>query len=215
MAKKEVPKKELGIKDVLKKTWNFIWNDNSIWSWLVALVLAFIIVKFIFFPLISFILGTPLPLVVIESGSMHHQDGSLFRAITGIGITSSDSVESWYSKNGNWYSNRNITSKDFASWRYDWGMDKGDIVVVYGKKSKNIKLGDVIIFNAEQKYPIIHRVVKIEERNGKFYFATKGDNNADQLPIEKDISEDAILGVALMRIPKIGWIKLLFAGIIG
>jgi len=56
----------------LRGIWNFLWNDNSLLSWIISLVIAFIIIKFIFFPILSLIFGSLMPLVVVESGSMHH-----------------------------------------------------------------------------------------------------------------------------------------------
>ena len=203
----------MSINKPAKKVWNFLWNDDSVWSWIISLVLAFVIIKFIFFPLISLTLATPLPLVVIESGSMHHQDSSLFRTITGIGITSRDSAVSWFDENQNWYLSNNITKEEFLSWRYGWGMDKGDIIVVKGTQPDKLKLGDVIIFNAGQTNPIIHRIVNIKDTNGALHFSTKGDNNPGQLSFEKDISGSQIVGKAVLRIPKVGWVKLFFVSI--
>ena len=60
-----MPFKEL--KQETKKAWNWIWNSDSIWSWIVALIVIFIIIKFIFFPTLSLIFGTSLPLAGVES----------------------------------------------------------------------------------------------------------------------------------------------------
>ena len=56
----------------LKKTWNFLWKSDSVWSWLVSFVLAFIIVKFLIYPGLGLILGTGFPIVAVVSGSMEH-----------------------------------------------------------------------------------------------------------------------------------------------
>jgi hypothetical protein len=40
--------------------------------------------------------------------------------------------------------------------------------------------------------------------------STKGDNNAGQLAVEKEISKEKIVGKAIFRIPKAGWAKLFF-----
>ena len=73
---------------------------------------------------------------------------------------------------------------------------------------------NVVIFNAGQTYPIIHRVISIEETpNGKVY-QTKGDNNQVQLYFERDVSENVVIGKALFRIPKLGWLKLAFVELI-
>ena len=200
-------------KSAGKKLWYFLWEDNSVWSWVVSLILAFIIVKFLFFPLLSFGLNNSLPLVVIESGSMHHE-GSWFKDLTGVAITSGDRLEGWWDAgNGEWYEERNIILPEAEDWRFSWGMDKGDIVVVYGEDTDDLEVGDVVIFNAGQANPIIHRIVDIREENGTRIFSTKGDNNTGQLTFEKNIGENQIIGKAVLRVNKVGWVKLIFVEI--
>jgi|SRR3989344_6769290 len=199
-------------QSLARKIWNFLWNDNSIWSWIISLILAFVIVKFLLFPGLSLVLSTPLPLVVIESGSMHHS-GSLIKGLTGFAVSEEDSVQVWYN-NSVWYKEHDISSEETEKWRFNTGLDKGDIIVVKGKKSSDLKIGDVIIFNAGQQNPIIHRIVGIQQDKNSIHFSTKGDNNAGQLTFETNIPADAVLGKASVRIPKIGWIKLVFVEII-
>lgn len=188
------------LKEAIKKIWNFLWKSNSVWSWLVDLILVFIIVKFIFFPFFSLILVTPLPFVIIESDSMHH----------------TSDFDSWYTEFGSWYENNGITKQEMLGWPYQNGLDKGDIIVVQGKNPQEYNPGDVIIFNTKvQKTPIIHRVVEITEEQEQFMFSTKGDNNQGQLiflglNIEKEINKENVLGRAAFRIPYLGWIKLAF-----
>ena len=81
-------------------------------------------------------------------------------------------------------------------------VEKGDIILVLGKN--NYKLGDIIIFNAPTKHPLIHRIVSLEP------ISTKGDHNTNQLSIEQDIQQEAIIGKATLKIPLLGWIKLIF-----
>jgi len=59
-------------ESIFRKFWNWLWNSNSILSWVVSFLLAFLIVRFIFYPVIGLLLGSSIPLVVIESGSMEH-----------------------------------------------------------------------------------------------------------------------------------------------
>jgi len=189
------------LKKTIKKIWNFLWNDDSIWSWIISLLLAFIIVKFIFFPFLSLILGTSMPLVVVESGSMHH-----IGSFTGNVIGLEKNFNLWWQERGEWYRKKNITKEQAEKWPLKTGLEIGDVVIVYNKK--NLKIGDIIIFEASQRHPVIHRIIEIKEtENGRVY-ATKGDNNLGQLPEEKTIPEDAIIGKAVFRIPKIGWVKL-------
>lgn len=184
----------------LKQFWNWLWNSDSIWSWIVSLALAFIIVKFIFFPLLSFSLGTSLPLVVVESSSMEHPQATFIGNIIGT----DNSFEAWWKEQSSWYESRGITEQQAQTWDLKTGFDKGDIMLVYGRG--NIETGDVIIFEANTKHPIIHRIISVTGNT----IQTKGDNNAAQLDIEKNISESAIVGKAVVRIPKLGWLKLIF-----
>jgi len=197
----------MNIKQIWKKIWKFLWKDDSIWSWLVSLVLAFIIVKFIFFPLLSLIFATTLPLVVVESGSMHHPGTFIGNA---IGLQ--DNFELWWSEKGNWYQEKGINKTEAENWPLRTGLEIGDIVVVsgYGKP----EIGDIIIFNANQQHPIIHRIIEIKKINNEIFYSTKGDNNDGQLVSEKEISENTLIGKALFKIPKLGWVKLAFVKLI-
>ena len=82
-------------------------------------------------------------------------------------------------------------------------------MVVVGKEAKDINTGSVLIFQSNSNYPIIHRVVKTWDVDGSYYFKTKGDYNPDSYPQlgEDMISEDRIVGVAVLRVPYLGWIK--------
>jgi signal peptidase I len=173
-------------KNKLSRFWRFLKQDT--WqAWIVSLILAFIFIKFIFFPFLSFLLGTNLPLVVVESCSMYH--GTDF--------------DSWFGSNGGWYEEkRGISKEEFEDFKFKNGLNKGDIVLIYGKG--NYKIGDVIVFESSYRHPLIHRIVREDE------YATKGDNNANQLPAELNISPDAIVGKSVAKIPGLGWIKLIF-----
>lgn len=195
-------------KETLKSIWNFLWNDNSLLSWIVSLALAFVIVKFVFFPLLSLIFASSMPLVVVESSSMHHPGTFIGNA---IGLQ--DSFESWWSQAQSWYESRNINESQAESWPLRTGLEIGDIVLVSGHG--DLEIGDIIVFNANQAHPIIHRIVNITEIQGVKYYSTKGDNNSGQLPAEMSIPESAVIGKALMKVPKLGWIKLVFVKTLG
>ncbi len=180
--------------------WDWLWHSDSILSWVVALALAFVTVKFIFFPLLSLSLGTQLPLVVVESSSMEHPG-----SFVGNVIGTENNIEVWWEQQGYWYEGRDISISNAKDWPLRTGFDKGDIMLVWGRFEPEI--GDVIIFNANTQHPIIHRIVNIKDDGT---IETKGDNNNAQLPMEKNIQEDAIIGKAVFRIPKLGWLKLVF-----
>lgn len=171
--------------EYMKRFWNFL-NEDSWQSWIVSLILAFVIIKFIFFPFMSFVTGTSLPLVVVESCSMYHES----------------SFDEWWIKNSPWYARRDINRTDFDDFPFRNGLNKGDIVLVYGRG--NYSLGDVIIFASDFQHPLIHRIVSEDP------LGTKGDHNTAQLPQENSIQSEAVLGKAVARVPLLGWIKLIF-----
>jgi len=177
------------VKKYWKRIWDFLRADS--WaSFAVTLVLAFIIIKFIFFPGLSLITGTSLPVVIVESCSMYHQESGFENTFT-----------------SQIYYNNGISISDTSNWDFQNGFSKGDVMFVV--RPENIKVGDIIIFNGGTVHPIIHRVVSIE---GDVY-STKGDNyktNSMQLPMEKKIKKDQIIGKVLFRVPFVGWAKLIF-----
>ena len=51
--------------NILKKTWHFIWEDDSLLSWIVNIVLAIVLIKFIIYPGLGLVLGTGFPVVAV------------------------------------------------------------------------------------------------------------------------------------------------------
>jgi len=189
-------------KAILKKTWWFIWEDNSIWSWLVNIILAFVLIKFIVYPGLGFLLGTSYPIVAVVSSSMEH-DGNF---------------NNWWTSQEKWYLEHDISKNQFANFGFKNGFNKGDIMVLYGKKPDKIEIGGVIVFKSKRPDPIIHRVVKKWELDGEYYFQTKGDHNVDSIRStsldETNINEEQYLGKAVIRIPLLGYIKIWFVELI-
>jgi hypothetical protein len=181
-------------KEAVKKSWDFLQEDS--WqSWIVSLVLIIVIIKFVFFPVLSLLTGTSLPLVVVESCSMYHESG----------------FDSWWSQNAAWYESRNITKADFEEFTLHNGLNKGDILIVTGEKRP--KLGDIIIYDAGSNHPLIHRIISLDP------IQTKGDHNIAQLvpgnnPYgidETKVKESTIIGKASFKVfPLLGWIKLIW-----
>lgn len=191
----------MGLKSALKKTWHFIWNDNSIWSWLVNIVLAFIIIKFVVYPGLGLLLGTSHPIVAVVSGSMEHPEPSFDE--WWARECPDGSQEDLYSKYG-------IDKEAFGKFSYESGLDKGDIVILRSPKSANV--GDIIVFSTSGRpEPIIHRAVQVKEaEDDSISFKTKGDNNCGSADFEQSIPEKELIGRALFRIPLLGWIKIGF-----
>jgi signal peptidase I len=175
--------------EFLKKVWNFL-REDSWQSLMVVLLIALVVIKFFFFPLLSALTGTVLPLVIVESCSMYHHENGFEKTFT----------SSIYEENG-------ISIEDTVGWDFQNGFSKGDVIFVVG--AKDLEVGDVIIFEGGRQYPLIHRIVSVNDG----VYSTKGDNyktNNGQLESEKAIGEDQLIGKALFRVPAIGWAKLIF-----
>jgi hypothetical protein len=171
------------------RCFNVFFKDDNWISLMGVVFLAINSIVLIFFPIVSLLTGTALPLVIVESCSMHHQEEGFARI---------------FNRN-NIYEEQGISLDDTKTWVFQNGFNKGDIIFVW--RPKNIEVGDVIIFNAGQQfpYPIIHRVIRAGDTYG-----TVGDNNMAQHPTEREIEKEQIIGKALFRIPHVGWVKLIF-----
>ena|SRR3989338_1072406 len=183
----------------LKKLWYFLWEENSVWSWIANIALAFILIKFVVYPGIGLILGTNYPIVAVVSGSMEH--GTDF--------------DEWFELQQALYSEYGIEKSNFSHYRFKNGFNKGDIIILHGVKPQNVKVGDVIVFKSSRPDPIIHRVVEINEDNSNFYYHTKGDNNRGSLADEVRIPEPNVIGKAYYKVPWLGWIKIGFTNLLG
>ena len=80
-------------------------------------------------------------------------------------------------------------------------IKNGSLVIV--KKTSTYKTNDLVTFkNIERKGTVTHRIVKIEQSQGKYLIFTKGDSNAniDQIAIKP---ED-IIGKVVFILPLAG-----------
>jgi len=195
------------VKKFIKKSWDFIWNSNSWQSWVVNVILAFILIKFIVYPGIGMIFGTGLPVVAVISESMEHPLGADW-------MTSRAYCENGPCSQEAWYINRGISYADFQEFPFKNGFNKGDIMIIVGKYPSRIVVGDVIVFSSGKNYPIIHRVVAKKRVRQEYIFETKGDNNPSQITDsyldETNVPQGDILGVASVKIPYLGFIKIWF-----
>jgi signal peptidase I len=190
----------------LKKLWHFIWEDDSAASWIVNILLAFVLIKFIVYPVLGFLLQTSFPIVAVVSSSMEH---------TG-------NFEEWWSSNaicasqqcsqGEFYSIYGITKDDFKKFKFKNGFNKGDIMVLYGSGSGDLKVGDVLVFKASRPDPIIHRIIKKTNTVDGYVFQTKGDHNSRSIAAsdlnEMSIYDNQLVGKAVFRLPYLGYVKI-------
>lgn len=218
MAKKE---RNTGKKrNTWEEIWHFIWYSNSPWSWLVNIILAFLLIKFLIYPALGAAFGTNLPIVAVISSSMEHPEGENWfftdPAICKIG----GCVQM------EWYMEHNITEKDFDKFRFSNGFNTGDLMIIASSDFENTNIGDVIVFYRSAadrtSIPIIHRVVEKGNKEGVEFYKTKGDNNygfgkpSSNFPDldEEYVVADSVAGKAVARIPWLGWVKIGFTNLI-
>src|SRR3989338_11330787 len=213
------------ITHVLKKFWHFVWEEDSLASWIVNVILAFLIIRFLIYPGLSVAFGTELPIVAVVSGSMEHdivQDGILRNRLCGKEFPEEKDLDfnEYWETCGSWYEQGyNFSKENFSKFPFKDGFNKGDIMLLKsGNKPESVKAGDVIVFQSiHNTPPIIHRVVEIhkqeinrESEKYEYSFTTKGDHNEKTY---KEIGEDSIdesryIGKAFLRVPYLGWIKI-------
>lgn len=184
-----------------KKIWYFIWHDDSLLSWVVNILLAFILVKFIVYPGFGLVFQTTHPVVAVVSSSMEHKEN----------------FDNWWQNSESCYLGYNIKKEDFKVYEMKNGFNKGDIIFLKGDDKFN--KGNIIVFRGNSDNPIIHRVVKIYNYDNMIYYQTKGDNyktNCKSYPQlgEDKIKEENIIGKAFFRLPYLGWVKIGFTELI-
>jgi signal peptidase I len=187
------------LKRAWEKFWFLLWKDNSVKGWIFSLLFLFIFIKFIFFPLLSLATGTSLPLAIVESCSMYHKS-NLFQ-----------SYDAWWQDHEDNYDKFNIDKEEFDNFIFTNGFNKGDILFIVGANPDKLKTGDIIIFNAQQRNPVIHRIIDIETTASGKVFTTMGDNVGLVQFFEEEIRENDLVGKAVFKIaPYVGWGKLIF-----
>jgi len=189
----------MSFKKSMRAIWHFLWEEDSVASWIANVVLAFVLIKFIVYPGIGFAFGTSHPIVAVVSGSMEHN-----------GL----SFDTWWDGNSclggarpgsqaELYKQYEITGEAFDDYRFSNGFNTGDLMVIVGEPAPS--QGDVIVFFNPSGEPIIHRVVNTDGR-----IQTKGDNNCASLGFELNVPQGRIIGRAILRIPYLGWVKIAF-----
>jgi hypothetical protein len=187
-----------------KKVWHFIWHEESIWSWIVNVVLAFVLIKFIVYPALGFALGTTHPVVAVVSSSMEHR-GTL-DAWWGEPRCCRTSCLERFSQS-EVYGKFGIDRAAFGAYPFRNGFNKGDLMVLASPKA--LKEGDIAVFATSMRGdPVIHRVIDVQARDGRTILTTKGDFNCDLHAFEREVPQEAVVGRAVLRIPLLGWIKI-------
>ncbi|MBW2997443.1 signal peptidase I [Candidatus Woesearchaeota archaeon] len=192
------------IKRGWKKVWYFIWEDDSWASWLVNVILAFILIKFVVYPVLGLVLSTSHPIVAVVSSSMDH-DGSFddWWASNAVCGDAQCTQEEFYAQLG-------ITKDQFKDFRFKNGFNRGDIMLLYGTNHEKLKVGDVIVFKANRPDPVIHRIIIAKQNNSHHTYSTKGDHNIGTFYFESNVPEENYIGKAVIRVPLLGYIKIGF-----
>ncbi|RLE42189.1 signal peptidase I [Candidatus Woesearchaeota archaeon] len=209
----------------LKKFWHFLWYSNSVWSWVANVVIAFVLIKFVIYPGIGLLLHTSYPIVAVVSESMDHRvlynpnEDSYVLCGTKFSHPEPVDFDKYWEVCGAWYERiAGISKEEFQKYPLRNGFSRGDIIILRGKKPEDIKIGEIIVFKANRPDPIIHRVINKTKHGDEYYFTTKGDHNPRVYPnaeiAEDKISEERVLGVALIRIPWLGYIKIKFVDLL-
>ncbi len=217
-------KKEKNYLDYLKSFWKYLWYGDSFGSYVLSFLVAFLIIKFMFFPALGFVLNNDYPIVAIVSGSMEHKitDHRVCDKYIPEIQNKRLSFDEWWSFCSDYYiENFNITKEQFQDFKYSRGLNTGDVMILFGRAPERINVGDVLVFEPENRVwfeshgPVIHRVVDRWQDDGIWYFQTKGDHNSQSFDnFEKRIPEDKVIGVAVVRIPYIGYAKIFLNNII-
>lgn len=201
-------KEEKEVKKGFRKFWYLLWEDNSLKGWIFSLIFLFVFIRFIFFPFLNVVTGTSLPLAIVESCSMYHA-GNVF-----------SNFNDWFGRHDEKYLGLDVSKIEFQNFTFKNGFSKGDILFIIKANPEKLKVGDIIAFNAGTSgTPVIHRIVKIEDKNGEKIFSTMGDNNGKMLVPsnnaggvdETAITSNQLVGKAVFRVaPWFGWVKLVF-----
>jgi signal peptidase I len=201
-----------GIKNGIKRFWKFLWHEDSIWSWLINILIAFILIKFIIYPGIGLLLGTNLPVVAVISESMEHNGNfdTWWNSTATCEYNNNGTIALKYCRQKDWYGAKGITKEEFLNYSMRNGFNKGDIIILRGTSFEDLNVGDVLVYRSKLAYPVIHRVVQKND-----VIETKGDHNAAQIfdsrLNEKYITKDQMIGKAWVKVPYLGYVKILFS----
>jgi len=193
--KKEEPKetKKPTVKNYLKKIYHFLWKEESLLSYVVFIVLAFVLLRFVVFPAALYVTGYA-DIAAVVSTSMQHSN-----------LTNHTFNE--------WLRFNNFSEEAVATWPYLEGLDLGDVIGVKSTPPGDIKVGDIILFYSDG-VQVIHRVVSVKQVGNDYFYTTKGDANAQSSVKEKDIPSSEVKGKLVWKVPYLGYPRVALSYII-
>ncbi len=158
-------------------------GKDNVFADIAEIILA-VFAAWVFYQLLIFALGTPMPVVSVVSQSMYHQKN----------------FDGWWNSSGGYYERIGLGSEDFKKFTAANGLSRGDLLVV---SRGDYKIGDVVLYNRpEVRYTIVHRIAA--EKNGGFVI--KGDNNAAEDP--GTVKKEQIIGKVVFAMPMLGYPRL-------
>ena len=78
----------------------------------------------------------------------------------------------------------------------------GDIAIIQKCNANDVNVGDIIEYQMEG-YTVIHRIIEKKQRNGEYYFITKGDNNG--YPDRVEVREEQLIGKVIFKVRFLGY----------
>ncbi|MBR3163417.1 MAG: signal peptidase I [Clostridia bacterium] len=82
-------------------------------------------------------------------------------------------------------------------------IKEGDAILTKKPKENDLKEGDVITFDRDNK-SITHRIIRVDQENNTSYYVTKGDNN--NVEDKEKITYDQVDGKEIMVLPRLGYV---------
>lgn len=89
-----------------------------------------------------------------------------------------------------------------ASGSMEKALYVGDIAIIRKCNANDVNVGDIIEYQMEG-YTVIHRIIEKKQKNGEFYFITKGDNNKS--PDSEEVREGQLIGKVIFKIRYLGY----------
>lgn len=93
-------------------------------------------------------------------------------------------------------------------------LNVGDLLIVQGVNSRDLHVGDIIVFKPPYPYwkgvPWVHRIIDKRVRTNEVEYRTKGDANIAPDPFW--VKSSNVIGKVLYRIPYLGYASLFLKG---
>ncbi len=183
-------------------------RQNKYFTSAVVIGIIIAVILGLFFGL-QLVLGTSVPIRVVESGSMSLS----LNFITGPPYSLNNFVQT-------------------LEHPFDRTLDTGDLIIIQKVDPKDLNTNypnsDIIVYRNPTNpsdTPIVHRIVAVNKINGTLFFQTKGDGNEQQWPLippatiydsntvynghRQGVPQNLVEGKVILRIPWLGWITLL------